>query len=395
MEGGNSMSTSGHKSNDKNNTNKNSDSNLKHTRFLERCKEASTVRKIVVVILLILTILIIVGVIAGYLYIKNGLEPVDPTDETEQTITIPLGSSTSQIANILDEEGIIANALIYRFYVKFNNAAEFQAGDYSLSPSMTLKEITEHLQTGVLMEEAVISVTIPEGKTLEEIAALYEKHANIDANEFMEKMQDTDYIRSLIDTYPSILSDVILDEDIRYPLEGYLFAATYQFYEENPSIDTIVHEMLQKTEQVVLNYLPQIEELENYSIHDVLTLASLVEKEARTEEDRKRIAGVFFNRLDQNMILQTDPTVLYALGEHKDRVLYEDLEVDSPYNTYEVKGLTPGPISNFGESSLQSVIEPENTDYLFFVAAPDGSVYYSETYEEHQRLVDEHLNRGQ
>ncbi|CQR46926.1 putative aminodeoxychorismate lyase [Paraliobacillus sp. PM-2] len=391
------MSTSDHEKNNKaemHNNNSQNSKQEKKDRFLKRSKEASTVRKIVLSLLLLLSILIVVGGVSGYFYIKNGLEPVNPSDDTKQTVTIPLGSSTSQIASILEDDGIISNDLIYRFYVKFNNVSQFQAGDYQLSPSMSLKEITEKLQTGVVMQDPVLSVTIPEGKTLEEIADLFEQHANISANQFMEKMKDQDYIEPLIEAYPEILSDEILAEDIRYPLEGYLFAATYQFYDENPSVDMIVHDMLEKTEQVVLNYLPQIQEKKSYSVHDVLTLASLVEKEARTQKDRKRIAGVFFNRLDKDMILQTDPTVLYALGEHKERVLYKDLEVDSPYNTYQTKGLTPGPISNFGENSLKAVLDPENTSYFYFVAAPDGSVYYAETYEQHKRLVNEHLKRS-
>ncbi|WP_182200505.1 endolytic transglycosylase MltG [Paraliobacillus salinarum] len=391
------MSTSDHEQNNKaemHNDNNQTHEQMKKENFLKRCKEASTVRKIVFGLLLLLSIVIVVGGTSGYFYVKNGLEPVDPSDESTKTVTIPLGSSTSQIASILEDNGIISNDLIYRFYVKFNNASQFQAGEYQLSPSMSLKEITDKIQTGVIMQDPVFSVTIPEGKTLEEIAQLYETNAEIDADEFMKKMKDQEYIKQLIDAYPEILSDKILAEDIRYPLEGYLFAATYQFYEKNPSIDSIIHDMLEKTQQVVMDYSPQIDKVKEYSVHEVLTLASLVEKEARTQEDRERIAGVFFNRLNKDMILQTDPTVLYALGEHKDRVLYKDLEVESPYNTYQNKGLTPGPISNFGENSLDAVLDPESTNYLYFVAAPDGEVYYAETYDRHKQLVQEHLRRS-
>nr|WP_112182742.1 MULTISPECIES: endolytic transglycosylase MltG [Paraliobacillus] len=361
--------------------------------FIQRCQEASLVRKIVATILVLLTIALVVGGISGYIYVRDGLAPVDSSDETLKTIEIPLGSSTSQIANILEEEGIVSNAFIYRFYVKFNNAAEFQAGEYQLSPSMTLAQVTDKLQTGNVMQEAVINVTIPEGKSIDEIAALYENNAGIDGDEFIERMQDEAYISQLIQTYPSILSEEILDTDIRYPLEGYLFAATYPFYTEDPSIDNIIKTMLEKTEQVVLTYQSQINEMEDFSMHEVITLASLVEKEARTEEDRKKIAGVFYNRLENDMRLQTDPTVLYALGTHKDRVLLEDLEVESPYNTYRIDGIPVGPISNFSENSLKAIIEPEDTEFLFFVAALDGEIYYAETFERHKELAKEHLDR--
>ncbi|MDC3415611.1 endolytic transglycosylase MltG [Aquibacillus salsiterrae] len=359
----------------------------------ERSEEAKMVRKIVAVILTLVTIAIIVGGITGYSYIKSGLEPVNPEDSATVSVDIPLGSSSSQIASILEEKGIINNAMIFRFYIKFSNAADFQAGKYDLSPSMTLADITAALQTGKIIKEPVLTVTIPEGKTMEQIASLYAEKANVDKDEFIEVVEDPDYVKQLINTYPTILSEEILADDIKTPLEGYLFAATYQFYETNPSIDTIVNAMLQKTEDVVTNYLDLINQKEDWTVHDIITMASLVENEAQTEEDRKRIAGVFYNRLAADMRLQTDPTVLYALGERKDRVLYEYLEVDSPYNTYKVSGLPVGPISNFNENSLLAVLEPEKTDYMYFIAADDGKIYYAKTYEEHQQLVAEYLER--
>src|SRR5699024_10185140 len=135
---------------------------------------------------------------------------------------------------------------------------------------------------------------------------------------------------------------------------------------------------------MVMSYYDEISQLDDFSLHDVMTFSSLVEREARDEEERKLISGVFYNRLAEGMRLETDPTVLYSLGEHKDRVLLSDLEIESPYNTYHVYGLPIGPISNFGTSSLEAVIEPTETSYLFFVAAPDGEIYYSETFEEHR-----------
>lgn len=361
--------------------------------FIQRCRDASLVRKIVAVILVLLTCIFVYGGISAYDYVITGLSPVDPEDTSIIEVEIPLGSSSTSIADILEDEGVINNALIYRLYIKISNTASFQAGAYDLSAAMTLEEITESLQTGSVVREALFSVTIPEGRTIEEIAMLYENNANIDADEFLVLMQDEEYIEGLVASYPNILSEAILQEDIRYPLEGYLFAATYAFYEENPSIDRIVHEMLTKTEQVIFRYYAEIDQLEQFSIHDIITFASIVEREARDEEERKLIAGVFYNRLDEGMRLETDPTVLYALGGHKDRVLFSDLEVESPYNTYRIEGLPIGPIANFGESSLQAVLEPAETTYLFFVAAPDGQIYFSETFEEHRRLANEHLDR--
>lgn len=358
----------------------------------KRAEEASTVRKIVAIILSCILIIIVAGGITGYMYVKSTLEPVDPNSDEQVNVEIPLGSSSSEIANSLQENGVIKNSMVFRFYTKFRNVAEFQAGEYQLSPSMTYDEIIAELKTGTVVEEVVLRVTIPEGKTIDEIAELYSLKANVKKEEFLEKTEDEAFIDELIEEYPDILSDNILDEEVRTPLEGYLFAATYEFYEEQPSPEDIIHMMLDKTENVVNSYREEINEQE-LTIHEALTMASLVEKEAVRENDRKEIAGVFYNRLEDGMRLQTDPTVLYALGKHKERVLYEDLEVESPYNTYYADGLPPGPISNFGESSLEAALVPNETNNMYFVAAPDGKVYFSVTFAEHKEKTARYLDR--
>lgn len=360
--------------------------------FLSRAQEASITRRIVVVAIIALMILIGFGGKFAYDYITEGLSPVDASSTETVEVTIPLGSSSSTIAELLEENGVINNALMYRIYIKVNNVTDFQAGDYTLSPSMTLEEVSTALQSGRIVEEAKYFVTIPEGRTIEEIAELLSNKANIDEEAFLELMTDETYIQSLIAKYPSILSETILDDDIRYPLEGYLFAATYPMYDDEPAMETIIEQMLDKTEDVLLNYFAEIDGLEQFTTHEIFTFSSLVEREARNEEERKMIAGVFYNRLAEGMRLETDPTVLYALGEHKDRVLFSDLEIDSPYNTYRVYGLPIGPIANFGESSLEAVINPSETNYVYFVAA-DGEIYYSETFEEHRRKANEYLDR--
>ena len=182
--------------------------------------------------------------------------------------------------------------------------------------------------------------------------------------------------------FPSLLTDEIFQKDIKYPLEGYLFPATYDFEEEKPSLETIVTAMLKQTEKVLQEYEAQMTEQE-FSAHKLLTMASLLEEEATAKVDRSKIASVFYNRLDVGMPLQTDPTVLYAKGEHKNSVYYKDLEVNSPYNTYKYKGLPPGPIANAGKASIKAALEPDKTDYLYFLATPEGDVLYSQTLAEH------------
>lgn len=382
------------KMNEKKSVSKDKQSESKWRRnFIKRCRDASIVRKIVFVLIVVFTVLIIYGGKSAYEFLSTGLSPVDPDSTETIAVEIPLGSSSSRIAKILEEEGLINNELIYRLYIKVNNYANFQAGDYQLSPSMTLAELSETLQTGTISRPALYTVTIPEGRTIEEIAELYENNASIDADEFMELMNDEEYISGLIDQYPNLLSEEILQDDIRYPLEGYLFAATYPIYDEVPEVDVLIRMMLDKSNSVVSEYYSEILELEDFTVHEIVTFASLVEREARNEDERKLISGVFYNRLNEGMRLETDPTVLYALGYHKDRVLFSDLELESPYNTYHVFGLPIGPISNFGVSSLESVFYPTETTYKFFVAAPDGQIYFSETFDEHVNLANKHLDR--
>ncbi|RPF55544.1 endolytic transglycosylase MltG [Aquisalibacillus elongatus] len=358
----------------------------------QRVKEAKISRIIIITIIAVLLIVISAVGYFTYNYLSEGLSPVDPNDHTIKEIEIPLGSSVDQIGEILEEKDIIDNSTIFKYYVKFKNETGFQAGEYKLSSSMKMDNIIESLKTGKILVEPLFTVTIPEGTTIEEIAEIYDENTSIDGEEFLEMMTDESYIQSLVELYPGILNEEdILQEDIRYPLEGYLYAATYPFFEEDPTIEQVVEKMLQETQDRVMAYTVDIENM-GLTYHEVITMASLIEEEAVGEEDRKMISGVFYNRMNREpeMPLQTDPTVLYALGEHKEQVLYEDLEVESPYNTYVNSGLPIGPISNFRENALQAALYPEEHDYLYFVAGYDGEVYYAETNEEHNQNIQEH-----
>ena len=359
-------------------------------KLMEKHHEAKIVRRIVFVafIVLMLTITTVIG--GGYYYISNALKPVDAESEHTEEVEIPIGSSGTTIANILEDAGIIHNAKIFRYYVKFKNESGFQAGTYTLSPSMTLDEIILSLKSGRIMRESLFTVTIPEGRQLTQIATILSNRANVDEDEFWETINDEEFVRGMMKMFPNLITEEVFAENVKYPLEGYLFPATYPFYTENPTVEEVVVPMLQKMEEVVAPYYADIEEA-GFTVHELLTFASLVEEEATDEIHRKKIASVFYNRLNQGMPLQTDPTVLYALGEHKDRVLYVHLEVDDPYNTYRNTGLTPGPIANAGVSSIEAVLQPEETNYLYFLATPEGEVIFNETYEAHLRDREIHI----
>jgi UPF0755 protein len=367
-----------------------SNENPKYKKLINLQSEAKVVRKIVLIIFIVI-LLVISGLVGGgYLYIKSALEPVDPTNKQTVDVTIPIGSSPTAIANILEENGIVKNAKVFRYYTKFKNESGFQAGDYKLSPSLTFQEIIDRIKTGVIMEDVVFKLTIPEGKQLTEIAKIISGKTNFSEEEIMTKLTDAAYIEELMTLYPSILTTEILHADIKHSLEGYLYPATYPFYKENPTLEEIVETMLNQTEKVLGDLQGEMAHMD-LTVHELLTMASLIEEEATAQTDREKISSVFYNRLEDNMKLQTDPTVLYALGEHKDQVLYVDLEVDSPYNTYQNTGLTPGPIANAGEMSIKAALNPEDTDFLYFLAASDGTVYYSKTLNEHNRLKAEHI----
>ncbi len=360
-------------------------------RMLEKKKEVKVVRRIVFGITLVLLLIGLIGGRSAYKYVTGALQPVDPEAEEVIEVEIPIGSGLDTISAKLAEKGIIKNARIFKYYAKFNNESQFQAGTYGLTKAMTPDELIESLKTGKVYREPVFTITVPEGLTLKQIAKIVEKETNITEEEFMDYVGDEATIDRLIGKYSRILTEDIKGDQIKYPLEGYLFPATYPFYEENPSVETIVDAMVLATATNVTPYLDYLQS-EEKSVHWLLTFASLLEEEATAQSDRETIASVFYNRLDIDMPLQTDPTVLYALGAHKDRVLYADLEVADPYNTYKNKGLPPGPIAGAGKSSLEAVIAPAETNYLYFLADKEGVNHFTDSYDQHLKNRDRYLS---
>lgn len=359
-------------------------------KIAERRNEAKTIRRIVGMTILVLAVLIVAVSLTSYFYIKSSLKPVDADSKKEIVVDIPIGSSVTYIAQTLQDNGLVKNARVFKYYVKFKNESEFMAGEYHMNPSMTIQEIIDSLKTGKIMQEPIFSMTIPEGRQLDEIASVIADKTKQPKDKVFKSLNDEKFIQSLMDKYPTILTTEVWAKDIKYPLEGYLFPATYAFYKESPSLEEIVSVMLDKTQSVVEKYRQDIER-EDLTVHQFLTMSSLIEEEATEKADRDKIASVFYNRIKEDMPLQTDPTVLYSQGKHKERVTYKDLEVDSPYNTYKNKGLTPGPISNAGTMSMEAALHPAKTDYLYFLAAGDGTVYFSSTLEEHNSLKAKYI----
>ncbi|MGG5316748.1 endolytic transglycosylase MltG [Enterococcus sp. AZ072] len=367
------------------------ESNLKRA---ERRKEDRVVRKIVYV--LTVAILIIAGILAisGYNYVSAGLKPLDTNDKKLVQVEVPSGSSNRQIGEILEKDDIIRDGLVFNFYTKFKNLTNFQAGYYQFSPNMTLDQIGKELQQGgsdVPLDDAS-KLTIPEGYDIDQIGTLVAKKTDFSKEDFLNLMNDEAFFNQLKEQYPDLLTDAGNAEGVKYRLEGYLFPATYNVLKTN-NLQELVTQMVDATSQVMAPYYSKIKE-KGMTVQEVMTLASLVEKEGITTEDRKQIAQVFFNRIDEGMPLQSDISILYALGEHKELVTYKDTEIDSPYNLYVNTGYGPGPFDSPSQDAILAVLEPTANDYYYFVAdISTGKVYYAKTYDEHMELVEKYVNK--
>ncbi len=362
-------------------------------RMKEKKKEVKIVRRIVAIVALV--ILLIVGIVGfqAYSYVSEALKPIDPDSDQVVEVEVPIGSSLDSIAELLEKNGIVKDARIYKYYVKFNNESEFQAGTYGLLPSMTFDEITQSLKTGKVYREPLFTITVPEGLTIKQIAEnVVAKNTDFTAEQFIEKMNDEAYIDELMVRYPTLLTDEIKGENVRFALEGYLYPATYPFYDEKPSMNLIIEQMLDATLANIAPYETVLQEM-GKTPHWLLTFASLLEEEATSQSDRQAIASVFYNRMKKDMPLQTDPTVIYALDEDKKRLFNKDYEFKHPYSTYTNKGLPPGPIAAAGIESIQAVLDPASTDFYYFLADSDGKNHFAETYKEHLANRDKYIGQ--
>ncbi|UOY94503.1 endolytic transglycosylase MltG [Ectobacillus sp. JY-23] len=350
----------------------------------EQAKKKKRRRIAAIIILLLFAV-----TIGGYGYIASALKPVADTAEKKE-IEIPSGTSTAGIGELLEKNGIIKNGTVFQYYVKANFQNGLKAGNYLLSPSMSVKEIATIITSGSVYNPARYKITIPEGSQLKDIVKIIANEFKFNEDDVLRQLNDGNVLAELQKTYPQLITNKLQNPAITYKLEGYLYPATYSYYKKENTLQEIVEPMLEKTNQYVTANKPAIEKL-GFDVHQFLTMSSLIEEEATAMTDRRKIASVFYNRLKANMPLQTDPTVLYALGKHKDRVLYSDLKIASPYNTYVVTGLPVGPIANAGEPSMKAALDPEQTDYYYFLAALNGEVFFAKTLEEHNALKEKHI----
>ena len=367
-------------------------------------RQNNVAKKIVWTIIALLLVTLAVTGVFVYSYIDSALKPVNANDTEYVTLEIPAGSSAKEIGSILEKKGLIKSGQVFNYYSKFKSYANFQSGYYNLQKSMDLDTIAKALQKGgtdTPQPPTLGEVVVPEGYTLDQIAEAVEKSGNkkvsISAKDFLSKVQDESFISKMVAKYPKLLSGLpTKDSGVKYRLEGYLFPATYN-YTSDTTAETLIDQMLATMDSKLSTYY-EVLESKNLTVNDVLTLASLVEKEGSTDEDRKNIASVFYNRLNQGMPLQSNIAILYAEGKlGKKTTLAEDAaidtNIDSAFNVYKNPGLMPGPVDSPSLSAIEATVNPNKTDYLYFVANTEtGTVYFATTYEEHAKNVEEHVN---
>ncbi|MDG4478291.1 endolytic transglycosylase MltG [Streptococcus parasuis] len=375
----------------------------------KRKKQDRTAKRIVAVVMSLVVVFFLATCTFGFFWVKSSLEPVNTEATKTIQVEIPEGSSTKEIANILFENDLIKNATVFNYYSKIKSYNNYQSGFYNLSQSMSVDDLAKALQesgTPTAQEEPAGKVLIVEGYTLTQIANSVTLNAKTDdktdktpftSEEFLTTVTNQEFIDRMVATYPNLFASLpAADSGAIYRLEGYLFPAVYDYYDDT-TIEDLVEQMISTTDARLQPYYEAIAN-KNLTVNEVLTLASLVEKEGSTDEDRRNIASVFFNRLNAEMPLQSNIAILYAQGKlGEETTLAEDTNIDtsieSPYNIYWRTGLMPGPVDSPSLAAIDAVINANTTDYLYFVAdVTTGTVYFAKTIEEHDQNVANYVN---
>ena len=340
-------------------------------------------------LILIIAIVLVVIITGGSLIYLSGLGAVDSKDDEPVNVNIPSGSGASAIVEILDENGLVKNKTCAKIHARIGGYDSLQANSYIFSRSMTLPEMFEAINTGDFDYLSKDKLTIREGLTIPQTADAIAEELPFTRDELMAKWADKAFLQQLIDKYWFITDD-ILNADIKYPLEGYLYPETYFITEEEPTIESVTIMMLDMMDEKLTSIKKEIED-SGFSVHELLTLSSIVEKESsNVKEDMPEVAGVFINRLNQGISLGSDVTVNYIFEKDGVELTVSQLDSDNKYNTRKFTGLPPGPICTVNINAIDSVLNYKETDNMFFYATPEGEIIFSRTVEEHNKAVEEH-----
>lgn len=349
--------------------------------------------KIIIILLVILALIAGIAIFALKSFYENNLKTVN-TEEQSQTIVVEItsGMGTEKIADLLEEKKVIRNSFCFKVYVKLNEINNLQAGKYEFENGKDdVKSIVQKLSNGDVMDETV-KLTLIEGKSITDYAKVIAEKTNNTEEDVYNLLEDEEYLDSLIEKY-WFITDEIKNEEIYYSLEGYLRPDTYIFENKDVSVEYIFSYILNYTDKLLTKYKDDIE-LNRLTVHQILTIASIVELEGNSDEDRAGIAGVFFNRINSKMPLGSDVTTYYAFGVNmgESDLTKEQINTYNPYNTRhkDMGGKIPvGAICSSSESSIKAVLYPTETDAYYFVSDKYGNAYFTENYADHQKIIQE------
>jgi len=358
----------------------------------KRRKKQNKVQRLIVAVISGIVILLV----AGLAFIDSSLG-AKSSDTTIQEFKVEAGDNYSIVGDKLEEMGLIKSKLAYKLYIKLAKPSMLYAGSYPFSESLTVKEMVSMLENQETYLPNAFFVTIPEGKNIRQIAQIVADNTDNTYDEFIDACSDTEYVTGLINRY-WFLSDSVLNKDIYYDLEGYLFPDTYQFTGEDMTCEEIIEMMLDRTEEVLEPFKDELLANKKYSVHQILTLASIVELEAGTASDLNVIAGIFYNRIEDGWNLGSDVTTYYAakvtVGERD--LTRAELNASNGYNTRNssLKGLPVGPICCPSQAAIKACIEPDDNNYWYFVADKNGVLYPTSSYTEHIAIIQKLKNEG-
>jgi len=357
-------------------------------------KRKFSVRKFALFLIVLSIIIAVIGCIVFVVSYNKGIGKVSSNDEVKN-FTVESGETFLTIADDLKKGNLINSEFYYKLYIKIHKPNNLTAGIYELSESMDVEKIVDILSNDENVKQDVVKMTFREGLNVKQMGKIIEETTEFSSEEFINKVNDNAYLDSLIEKY-WFLTDSVKNEQIIYALEGYLYPNTYHFKKDEVTLENIIEKILDETEKRLNEYKTQIES-SGYSVHEVLTLASLIELEAVTLEDRKGVSGVFHNRLNNNWSLGSDVTTYYAAGKSMTESLTkEELSDCNGYNTRctSTIGLPVGPIDNPSQSSIDAALNPTESNYYFFVADKNKKVYFTTNITEHNNIIAKLKNEG-
>lgn len=338
-------------------------------------------------VVLLAVILLILGI--SWVYLAS---PVDKNDKKDIEVEITKGIGVVKISNILKEEKLIRSKTLFKVYIKLYSNKTLKAGNYTLNRSMSLSEIVEVLEEGSKFDSSTLKLTFKEGQRITDYAKVIADSTNNNYEDVIAIFKDKNYMSELINKY-WFLTNNILQDGIYYPLEGYLAPDTYYFKDSDVSTKEIIERMLEEMNKELTEYRVSLGD----NVHYYLTMASIVELEGKTLEDRQNIMGVFNNRISAGMHLGSDVTTYYAFqASMSTKLTSEQYNTANPYNTRPTSKVGPpiGPICNPDLTSIQASINPINNNYLYFVADSNGKVYYSRTSDEQNKVIQDLISSG-